>query len=148
MDYCSVSRHYDLLIDEGNDPVNDPPALKEYMNKWDGDEFIKECCFTNEKTALEIGVGTGRLAVKTAPLCKSFYGIDISSKTVKAAMANLSEFDNVSIILGDFLEYELNMKFDILYSSLTFLHISKKQDAISKIASLLTAGSKICSFNR
>ena len=31
--------HYDLLIDEGQDPVCDPPLLQEYMNKWDGELF-------------------------------------------------------------------------------------------------------------
>ena len=33
-------RHYDALIDEGNDPVFDPPPLREYMDKWDGQAFI------------------------------------------------------------------------------------------------------------
>lgn len=32
----NVIKHYDLLIDEGNDAFRDPPALQEYMNKWDG----------------------------------------------------------------------------------------------------------------
>lgn len=32
--------HYDLLMQEGNDPVNDPPILQDYMDKWDGQPFI------------------------------------------------------------------------------------------------------------
>ena len=30
-----VIRHYDLLIEENNDPVRDPKPLKDYMDKWD-----------------------------------------------------------------------------------------------------------------
>ena len=35
-----VAKHYDILINEGNDPVHDPAPLKAYMDKWDGQEFI------------------------------------------------------------------------------------------------------------
>ena len=58
-----VITHYDLLIAEGNDPVHDPPALKEYMDRWDGSAFLEALQLSTEKTVLEIGVGTGRLAV-------------------------------------------------------------------------------------
>ena len=37
-----VVTHYDLLIDEGNDPVNDPKSLQKYMDKWDGQPFRRE----------------------------------------------------------------------------------------------------------
>lgn len=36
----AVIRHYDALIDEGNDPVHDLPPLREYMDKRDGQTFI------------------------------------------------------------------------------------------------------------
>ena len=78
----NVIEHYDKLIDENNDPVYDPEPLKEYMNKWDGQVFIDAMKLDKHKTVLEIGVGTGRLAVKTIPLCKEFFGIDISTKTI------------------------------------------------------------------
>lgn len=29
----SCSEHYDMLIDEGNDPVHDSELLRDYMNK-------------------------------------------------------------------------------------------------------------------
>ena len=63
----NVIAHYDKLIDESNDPVYDPEPLQEYMNKWDGQAFIEEMKIDNTKTVLEIGVGTGRLALKTIP---------------------------------------------------------------------------------
>lgn len=133
----SVIQHYDLLVDENNDPVRDPKPLQDYMDKWDGQRFIDKMELNKNKSVLEIGVGTGRLALRTAPCCKYFCGIDISPQTIKRAKENLANCGNVNLISGDFLTYEFNTKFDVIYSSLTFLHIKEKQNAISKTASLL-----------
>lgn len=54
--------YFDALIDEGNDPVSDPPFLQEYMDKWDGQAIIDKMNIGMTKSVLEIGVGTGRLA--------------------------------------------------------------------------------------
>lgn len=88
-------RHYDTLIDENNDPVHDPEPLKAYMDKWDGNEFISKLGLNKKISVLEIGVGTGRLAIRTVPLCGSFFGIDISPKTIDRAKENLKQYDNV-----------------------------------------------------
>lgn len=132
-----VIRHYDLMIDENNDPVRDPEPLREYMDKWDGRQFIDSLQLTKEKSVLEIGVGTGRLAVRAAPECRNFCGIDISPKTVKRAKENLKAHGNVTLICGDFMSYDFGRKFDVIYSSLTFMHIKDKQSAINKVKSLL-----------
>ncbi|MBQ3151752.1 MAG: class I SAM-dependent methyltransferase [Clostridia bacterium] len=129
-----VARHYDKLIEEGQDPVYDPPILQDYMNKWDGQEFIDRMLLDKSKSVLEIGVGTGRIAVKTAPLCKKFTGIDISKKTIEKAKENVKKAD---LICADFLEYEFSETFDVVYSSLTFLHIREKKKAFDKIAKIL-----------
>ena len=36
MGEVSLKKHYNLLTDEGDNPAHGPPALKEYMDKWDG----------------------------------------------------------------------------------------------------------------
>lgn len=137
-----VINHYDLLIQENNDPIYDSDLLKKYMDKWDGQVFIDKMKLDKEKSVLEIGVGTGRLAIRVAPLCKSFCGIDISPKTVDRAKENLSRQTNVKLYCGDFLTFEFNYRFDVIYSSLTFMHIEEKQKAINKIATLLNCGGK------
>ncbi len=124
--------HYDKLIDENNDPVRDPDILKEHMNKWDGKPFIDALELSKDKIVLEIGIGTGRIAVKTAPHCAKLYGIDVSSKTINRAKENLSFNDNVEYILADYLKYDFDTKFDIIYSSLTLLHIENKQEFFNK----------------
>lgn len=135
--YNAVISHYDKLIDENNDPVYDPEPLKAYMDKWDGQVFIDKMELNKEKSVLEIGVGTGRLAVKTAPLCRAFYGIDISSKTIERAKENLADYKNINLICGDFLSFEFDHRFDVIYSSLTFMHIEDKQKAINKVYDIL-----------
>ena len=148
-DRFRVVYHYDLLIDEDNDPVHDPEPLQEYMNKWDGSAFIEQMQLDNNKSVLEIGVGTGRLAVRVAPLCRTFHGVDISSKTIERAAENLADFENVSLTCADFLTCGFDRTFDVIYSSLTFMHIEDKQKAVNRIAELLNdAGRFVLSIDK
>lgn len=140
MNTSDIIAHYDLLIDENNDPVHDPEPLRSYMDKWDGQPFIDKMQLDNTKSVLEIGVGTGRLALRTAPLCGSFTGIDLSPKTIERAKENLSHLTNATLINADFTTHDFPDKFDVIYSSLTFMHIQDKQSAITKISSLLNTG--------
>lgn len=133
-----VIRHYDMLIEENNDPVYDPNPLQEYMKKWDGQIFIDELLLTPEKSVLEIGVGTGRLALQVAPFCKRLTALDISPKTLERAKKNLSKHRNIEFICSGFMEYTFSQKFDVIYLSLVFMHIAEKQAAVWKISRLLT----------
>ena len=139
MPKTDVTDHYDQLVLEGNDPVKDPEPLRAHMDKWDGRPFIDALELSKKKTVLEIGVGTGRLAVRTAPLCRIFHGIDLSSRSILCAMVNLMDDPEVKfkLFVGDFLEHEFEQKYDVIYSSLTFMHIEDKQRAIDKVAALL-----------
>ncbi len=137
-----IATHYDILIDENNDPVHDPEPLKTYMDMWDGQEFINRMELNLEKSVLEIGVGTGRLAIRVAPECKNFCGIDISPKTIDRAKENLNSFKNVRLICDDILTHDFENLFDVIYSSLTFMHISEKQTAFDTIANLLVPNGK------
>ena len=135
-----VIEHYDKLIAENNDPARDPLELREYMDRWDGQKFIDAMQLDSGKSVLEIGVGTGRLALKVAPKCKTLCGIDISPKTIERAAENLSPYKNVKLICADLMTYELDERFDVICSSLTFMHIKDKAAAIKKVASLLKEG--------
>lgn len=135
--------HYDLLVAEGNDPVHDPPELQEYMDQWDGQAFLDALALDPGKSVLEIGVGTGRLAVRIAPLCGRFCGIDVSPGSIRRAKENLDGFGNVRLVLGDFLTAELEGPYDVVCSSLTFLHIRQKQAAVEKAARLLAPGGRL-----
>ena len=117
--------------------------LQEYMDKWDGDGFLQTLALDGTQTVMEIGVGTGRLALRTAPLCRRFTGIDLSPKTIARAGENLASFCNVTLLCGDFLTTVFADTYDVIYSSLTFMHIAEKEMAIAKIASLLATGGRV-----
>jgi SAM-dependent methyltransferase len=134
--------HYDALIDENNDPVRDPVPLKKYMDNWDGAAFIDALRLSLDKSVLEIGVGTGRLAARVCDKCGVFTGIDFSPKTVARAKENLSGSPEAELICGNFLTHDFARRFDIIYSSLTFMHIYDKQAAIQKAADLLNPGGR------
>jgi SAM-dependent methyltransferase len=140
--YINTLHHYNALVDENNDPVYDPPPLKALMDKWDGEVFIETLHLSSDKSVLEIGVGTGRLAMRVCDKSRSFTGIDISRKTVERAKTNLQRFTNTEIILGNFHTYPFSDGFDIIYSSLTFMHIKDKREAIRRAAGLLKPGGR------
>ena len=139
-----VITHYDLLIDENNDPFRDPPILQEYMSQWDGGRFIEVMELTKNKKVLEIGIGTGRIAVKVAPFCMTLTGIDISPKTIERAKENLKEYKNISFICDDFSDYQFDGTFDVIYSSLTMMHFRDKKQVVTKIDTLLNKGGIFC----
>lgn len=139
-----VITHYDLLIDEDNDPFRDPPMLQEYMSRWDGERFIEAMELTKDKKVLEIGIGTGRIAVKVAPFCMTLTGIDISPKTIERAKENLKEYKNISFICDDFNDYQFMGTFDVIYSSLTMMHFRNKMQVVTKIDTLLNEGGIFC----
>ena len=139
---CDVTRHYDLLAEEGNDPVLDPPALQEHMDRWDGPRFIgflrAHLAGSPDASVLEIGVGTGRLARQVCAFCGDFTGIDLSAKSIDAARGHLGR--DAALICGDFLAHDFSRQFDAVYSSLTWLHIADKAAAARKVAALLRPG--------
>lgn len=138
----AVVAHYDALIDHGDDPVRDPEILRAYMNRWDGAAFIEALRLDEAKSVLEIGMGTGRLAVQTAPYCRRLVGVDLSPKAVARARENLRGFDHVELHCADFLGLSFEEDFDVIYSSLTFMHIERKRAAVQKIAGLLKPGGR------
>ena len=139
----NLIRHYDRLVEENNDPFRDPPALREYMNRWDGDAFLSLLSLTPKARVLEIGVGTGRLAGRVLPRCAHLTGIDCSPRSLERCRENLRDSDRLTLVLGDFLTWYSPEKFDRIYASLTFWHFQDKRAAVQKAASLLAPGGRL-----
>ena len=54
-----IKTHYDLLIEENNDPFRDPPVLQKYMESWDGRAFLDLMELDESKTVLKFGFDGG-----------------------------------------------------------------------------------------
>jgi len=139
-----IRSHYDLLVEENNDPFRDPPALRKHMESWDGQLFLDLMELDRSKTVLEIGVGTGRLAEKTAGCCRWLTGIDISARTIERARENLRHCLNVSLICDDFITHQFTETFDVIYSSLTMMHFQDKRLTIGRMHALLNGKGLLC----
>lgn len=149
MKIVSTFEHYELLIDEDNDPLQDPPLLQAYMNRWDGHIFF-DALKAENKLVLDVGVGTGRVAKSVLNAgCQFLVGIDISPKTLDRARSNLSAFSNIELEMADVNDFIRPSTFDLAYSVLTFLHIEDKEKALRNIYnSLKNNGSFVLSVSK
>ncbi|TCZ79330.1 class I SAM-dependent methyltransferase [Paenibacillus albiflavus] len=149
MKIVSTQEHYEMLIDEGNDPLQDPPQLQAYMNRWDGPSFFNELKPKNSMV-LDIGIGTGRIAKTVLHAgCQFLVGIDISPKTLDRARTNLSSYPNLELVNTDVNNFIRPNIFDLAYSVLTFLHIEDKEKALNNIyISLKNNGSFVLSVSK
>ncbi len=139
----SAREHYDRLIAEGDDPVLDPPALRAYMDGWDGEALFQALKLNGECRVLEIGVGTGRLALRALQRgCAQFTGMDLSERTLERARLHLAGYEHVRLMRGEFPWDAPAGQFERIYSSLTFFHIPGKRAAVEKMVSLLTPGGR------
>lgn len=93
---------------------------------------------TPEDTVLDIGTGTGAIALSLASAAKTVIGRDISEGMLEQARskANEREIDNVSFDTGRFLEPNYDGSVDILTSNFAMHHLSDEQK-VEAIAMLL-----------
>ena len=133
----TISEHYDLLIENGNDPVSDTPELKKYMDRWDGGAFTRCLAPSKRKVLLEIGCGTGRIFSKLCDRYRSYTGIDLSPKTIARARERFAQYGRAQFVCDDFLHHAFSEKFDLVFSTLTFMHIQDKEKAVGKVFALL-----------
>lgn len=134
--------HYDMLIDEGIDFVKDSKVLKHYMKNWDGDLFYNALELNSNKNVLEVGVGTGRVALEVLNKgVKSFAGIDLSDRTIKKAKENLIKYEKMFCLkVCDVNDLDIENAFDVVYSVLTLIHIKDKERALRNMVNSLKKG--------
>jgi ubiquinone/menaquinone biosynthesis C-methylase UbiE len=74
---------------------------------------------------LEIGCGVGRVGGALAPLCRHWFGADISGEMLKHAAKRLARFDNVTLV--ELPEVSLAMfpdnSLDLVYCTVVFMHL-------------------------
>jgi SAM-dependent methyltransferase len=99
--------------------------------------------------ALELGVGTGRLAIQLARAGVETWGIDTSSHMLRAAEASVSKENpevraRLHLSLGDAVDFSLPQRFDVVYfPSCSFDHIldpSQQRAALLNVRRHLAPG--------
>jgi len=96
--------------------VSSDPVVKEHLRN------------TQNKVALEIGVGVGRMTENLASNFNQVYGIDISPLMLETAHKRLSDVTNIvlSETDGNVIPYP-NGQFDFVFSYLVFKHFPNTQ---------------------
>lgn len=93
-----VAARYEVLWPELFDPAVINPAV----------DFLAALCPAG--AALEMGVGTGRIA---APLSRC--GVDVHGIELSPAMASRANRSRVQVTIGDFATVTLDRQFDVVY---------------------------------
>jgi SAM-dependent methyltransferase len=77
--------------------VNPPPGVSSTFWKLLTDEPL------GEQTVLDVGTGTGRVALALAPLCRRVIGMDRAAESIGEArrLAARAKLDNVDFVVGD-----------------------------------------------
>ena len=116
MNYGPASKYYDLFA--SNDDI----------------DFYKELAVKHGKKALELGVGTARVAIELAKANVTVWGIDNSKYMLNIARQKLETSSTsirkrVKLKLGDIRNFKLKQKFPLVYiPSATLEHCITQED--------------------
>ena len=116
MNYGPASKYYDLF------------ASKDDVN------FYRKLAINHGRKALELGVGTGRVAIELAKADVTVWGIDNSRYMLNVARQKLKTLSSsirkrVRLKLGDIRTFKLKEKFPLVYiPSATFEHCITQED--------------------
>ena len=140
---------FDELAHAGAEHL-DPASVDEYDRKaaLDVDEeiaLLRTLGLAAESTLVDLGAGTGALAVGTAPLCRRVVAVDVSPAMVAAtrARAERAGAANVECVRAGFLSYEhRGERADIVYSRNALHHLPDfwKAVALERAAAMLRPG--------
>jgi SAM-dependent methyltransferase len=99
---------------------------------------------TGQERALDVGAGTGTLALALAPLVRDVVGIDLVPEMLEHARRAGSTYDNVSFVEGSALELPFaNGEFDLTVSSRTVHHLPHPEIAVAEMTRVTRVGGRL-----
>lgn len=109
----------------------------------EAEEIISAARLDGSQSLLDIGTGTGEIAMRLAPFCKHVYGADISDIMLKYArqQAGNRGIRNITFTPGGFLSYEHSgPPLDCIVSQLALHHLPDfwKMAALNKCCNILS----------
>ena len=102
---------------------------------------IKECIQDKNLDILDFGCGTGLVSYELADIAHTITGIDTSVKMVEIYNQKSSS-NHIRAYCKDI--DEIDQKFDLIVSSMTFHHIENIQETIEKLRQKLKDDGKLC----
>lgn len=137
VDYTDIEevQAYDLRMQKLRDIKKEVSIIQDVLKISDSD------------LVLEIGTGTGELALNLSPYCRKIIAIDVSEKMIEFARikAEKQGKENIQFCHAGFLTYEnYNESFDIIITQLALHHLSDfwKMLALRRIYGMLKKGGK------
>ncbi|POB13466.1 MULTISPECIES: class I SAM-dependent DNA methyltransferase [Pseudomonadati] len=123
-------------------------------NTWDSEDKIALMQTLAEKTRerlkltqkvdlLDFGCGTGLFGLEFIDDAKSITGVDTSTGMLEVFDKKSSDFDHINSINIDLENQELDKKFDLIISSMTFHHLDSPAKMTAKLAAMLNEGGQM-----
>lgn len=126
-----IAEHYDKTAADMFDPSVVDPVV----------DFLAELAF--DGTALELGIGTGRIALPLAERGIRVHGIDLSEAMV-ARLQSKPGADQISVTIGDFAKTTVDGRFSVAYLVFnTIMNLTTQDEQVAcfhNVAAHLTPG--------
>lgn len=103
-------------------------------------EFIKP---ENKLDIMDFGCGTGLFGLEMADYARSLLGVDTSSGMLEVFDQKTQGADNIKSQLVDLESENIEMKFDLIVSSMAFHHLNEPGKMVKTLKSLLNKGGKL-----
>lgn len=149
-DETTTAEHYDRLVDEIDDPAHpatdpfyDEGPMRAWMEYADGPAFFTAMGDVRGLRALEVGIGTGRVARKLLDMgVAALTGLDISAKTLARARRNLGGDPRVELLHFDILDFDHTEAYERVNCVWTIFHIPDLPRALARMVAALKPGGK------
>ncbi len=94
---------------------------------------------SDDMTAMEFGCGTGLVGLQIAPQLSSLIAFDSSPGMIAELEGKISaqNIKNIKPVQGDILTYNVEEKFDFIFSSMTMHHVDEINPVLEKLHGLL-----------
>ena len=119
-----------FYVDYTDKTTIDPELTKKYKS------IIEKYISLENKDILDIGCGTGRLAIHLSKFVNHWYGIDPDPESIKLAKENIKNLnidDRVTFKVGKFADIPFDQEFDIAISSNSLHFEENKEDAFENV---------------
>ncbi len=142
--YKRINVAGDLYLANLSDNI---PLQAIYKDKLEKQIISNKVYLTKDMDVLDLGCGTGRMALFFAKKCKHVTAIDFSANLLKIAANKIKsmDLDNIKLIQQSIANFHSNHKFDIIFIGgvLSFLNDIDVENVVRNIKDMLKENGKL-----